>query len=190
MQVTRKGPSGEQQQLSIDCDILVAADGVSLPKRMHQETASDLRSLWRRSTPLCASLLSLAMPDGEQRDSACEQLLTHLVWQTKACQPPAVRSYSGMIAWRGVVEAAKEPQLYRDLCREYRHLGKGIIFDLAPHEMALTYMIPGNRINWLWCALLRIPLRSGAYTCACREHLSPSASASPYMRASLCSLLR
>ena len=54
------------------------------------------------------------------------------------------------------MDAAQHPQLYKDLCAEYKWLGKGIIFDLAASkclgEMALTYMIPGPRINWLWCA--------------------------------------
>ena len=64
--------------------------------------------------------------------------------------------YSGLIAWRGVVDAAQQPQVYEDMRAAYARLGHGIIFDLAARqgrgEMALTYMIPGPRINWLWWA--------------------------------------
>lgn len=48
------------------------------------------------------------------------------------------------------MDVAKQPQLYEDLCAEYEQLGRGITFDLGPHEMAMIYMIPGPRINWLW----------------------------------------
>lgn len=58
--------------------------------------------------------------------------------------------YSGMIAWRGVVDGNAHPELLKELQADFTTLGKGIIFDIADRCMNLIYMIPGNRINWLW----------------------------------------
>ena len=58
--------------------------------------------------------------------------------------------YSGMIAWRGVVDGNAHPDLLKELQADFTTLGSGIIFDIADRCMNLIYMIPGNRINWLW----------------------------------------
>ena len=61
--------------------------------------------------------------------------------------------YSGVVAWRGVLDVAKQPQLYQDLRAEYPHLGDGISFDLSAQGLAVTFTIPGPKVNWLWCGL-------------------------------------
>ena len=59
--------------------------------------------------------------------------------------------YSGMIAWRGVVDGSSHPELLQALIEDYEHLDRGIIFDISSDCcMNLIYLLPGNRINWLW----------------------------------------
>lgn len=58
--------------------------------------------------------------------------------------------YAGMIAWRGVADGNAHPELLAELKADFKTLGNGIIFDIADRCMNLIYMIPGNRINWLW----------------------------------------
>ncbi len=59
--------------------------------------------------------------------------------------------YSGMIAWRGVVDGNKHPALLEALSADFLTLDKGIIFDISSDCcMNLIYLLPGNRINWLW----------------------------------------
>lgn len=58
--------------------------------------------------------------------------------------------YAGMVAWRGVVDGNTHPELLAELKADLTTLGNGIIFDIANRCMNLIYMIPGNRINWLW----------------------------------------
>ena len=56
-----------------------------------------------------------------------------------------------MIAWRGVVEGDSHPQLLEALHADYTNLHRGLIFDISPACcMTVLYMLPGNRINWLW----------------------------------------
>jgi len=58
--------------------------------------------------------------------------------------------YAGMVAWRGVCDGNAHPELLAELKADFETLGNGIIFDIADRCMNLIYMIPGNRINWLW----------------------------------------
>lgn len=59
--------------------------------------------------------------------------------------------YAGMTAWRGVVLGHQQPELLRKLQADFCNLEKGIIFDYSTlGGMNLIYMLPGNRINWLW----------------------------------------
>ena len=62
----------------------------------------------------------------------------------------SVCRYAGMVAWRGVVHGNTHPELLAELKADFTALGNGIIFDIADRCMNLIYMIPGNRINWLW----------------------------------------
>lgn len=55
-----------------------------------------------------------------------------------------------MVAWRGVCDGNAHPELLAELKADFKTLGNGIIFDIADRCMNLIYMIPGNRINWLW----------------------------------------
>ncbi|KAK9814697.1 hypothetical protein WJX72_010067 [[Myrmecia] bisecta] len=68
----------------------------------------------------------------------------------KALVPSDKRRYSGMIAWRGVVDGAEEAELLAWLMRDNPNLACGINFDIAHRNMNLIYLLPGNRINWLW----------------------------------------
>lgn len=58
--------------------------------------------------------------------------------------------FAGMVAWRGVVDGNAHPELLQELKADFTTLGNGIIFDIAERCMNLIYMIPGNKINWLW----------------------------------------
>ncbi|KAK9808380.1 hypothetical protein WJX73_008898 [Symbiochloris irregularis] len=60
------------------------------------------------------------------------------------------KRYSGMIAWRGVVDASTQPQLLQKLQEDFHHLGNAIIFDIGMDCMNLIYMLPGALINYLW----------------------------------------
>ena len=62
----------------------------------------------------------------------------------------ALCRYAGMVAWRGVCDGNAHPELLAELKGDFETLGNGIIFDIADRCMNLIYMIPGNRINWLW----------------------------------------
>ena len=89
----------------------------------------------------CALLLQLACQHG-------------MMAQTCTCPSstciPACR-YAGMIAWRGVVKGDEHPELLQQLKADFGNLDRGIIFDLSPSKcMNLIYLLPGNRINWLW----------------------------------------
>lgn len=64
--------------------------------------------------------------------------------------PGDKRRYAGMVAWRGVVDGDAHPELLQELKADFTTLGNGIIFDIADRCMNLIYMIPGNKINWLW----------------------------------------
>ena len=64
-------------------------------------------------------------------------------------QIPVCR-YAGMVAWRGVLDGNMHPELLAELKADFTTLDNGIIFDIADRCMNLIYMIPGNRINWLW----------------------------------------
>ncbi len=56
-----------------------------------------------------------------------------------------------MIAWRGVVKGDEHPELVKRLQADYKNLEQGAIFDLSTSGgMNLIYMLPGNRVNWLW----------------------------------------
>ena len=56
-----------------------------------------------------------------------------------------------MIAWRGVLQGDEYPELLQRLHADLPHLHNGIIFDLSTlGGMNLIYMLPGNRVNWLW----------------------------------------
>ncbi|KAK9863259.1 hypothetical protein WJX84_003540 [Apatococcus fuscideae] len=69
----------------------------------------------------------------------------------KLLRPDDRRRYSGMIAWRGVVDGSSHPELLQALIEDYEHLDRGIIFDISSDCcMNLIYLLPGNRINWLW----------------------------------------
>ena len=59
-----------------------------------------------------------------------------------------------MVAWRGVADGNAHPELLEELKADFTTLGNGIIFDIADRCMNLIYMIPGNRINWLWSVTL------------------------------------
>ena len=58
--------------------------------------------------------------------------------------------YAGMVAWRGVADGNAHPELLKELKEDFTTLGNGIKFDITDRCMNLIYMIPGNRINWLW----------------------------------------
>ena len=59
--------------------------------------------------------------------------------------------YSGMIAWRGVVDGHRHPEILQALMEDYTNLDHAIIFDICSKcSMNLIYLLPGNRINWLW----------------------------------------
>lgn len=68
----------------------------------------------------------------------------------KQLVPGDERRYAGMVAWRGVCDGNAHPELLAELKGDFETLGNGIIFDIADRCMNLIYMIPGNRINWLW----------------------------------------
>ncbi len=56
-----------------------------------------------------------------------------------------------MTAWRGVTSGDSHPELLQELQADFRHLDRGITFDYSNQGgMNLIYMLPGNRINWLW----------------------------------------
>ena len=45
----------------------------------------------------------------------------------------------------------EHPELVERLHKDFPNLHKGIIFDLSTQGgMNLIYMLPGNRVNWLW----------------------------------------
>ena len=59
--------------------------------------------------------------------------------------------YSGMIAWRGVVDGHRHPEILKALMEDFTNLDRAIIFDISSdYSMNLIYLLPDNRINWLW----------------------------------------
>lgn len=56
-----------------------------------------------------------------------------------------------MIAWRGVVDGHQHPEILKALMEDFTNLDCAIIFDISSNcSMNLIYLLPGNRINWLW----------------------------------------
>ena len=50
-----------------------------------------------------------------------------------------------------MVPGDQHPELLKKLQDDFQNLERGIIFDYSSlGGMNLIYMLPGNRINWLW----------------------------------------
>ena len=52
------------------------------------------------------------------------------------------------------MHVSENPELVAQVREAYKELGKGMYFDIAKRGHAVLYEVPGDRLNWMWCALL------------------------------------
>ena len=69
------------------------------------------------------------------------------------CALTGLSRYSGYCAWRGVVPAQEQPQVAAAVRAAYPDLYRRLYFDMAQDTHAVLYTLPGDRLNWLWCAI-------------------------------------
>lgn len=61
--------------------------------------------------------------------------------------------YSGYCAWRGVLRDTEAPEAAAAAREAYSELGQALYFELSDARThAVLYELPGQRLNWLWCA--------------------------------------
>ena len=65
----------------------------------------------------------------------------------------ALNRYSRYCAWRGVVRDSEAPDEAAAARAAYPELGSALYFELSDARThAVLYELPGQRLNWLWCA--------------------------------------
>lgn len=67
-----------------------------------------------------------------------------------AFAPEDSRRFSGIVAWRGVVDSNSCLELLKELEQDFKELHDAVSMDLAQDNMCLISMLPRNRINWVW----------------------------------------
>lgn len=64
--------------------------------------------------------------------------------------PKEPRRYAGYCAWRGVLQKKENPEVFQRMQEQYSDFGSALYFEIAQHSHAVVYLLPEERLNWLW----------------------------------------